>query len=80
MFDKFSRPLLRMLRHARQGRVADLMETDGFFLVCDLLRNPLLVALGITIVILYHLTTLSNTRGFVRLEVRSDRLAIRAKW
>eukprot|EP00972_Heterocapsa_arctica_P047724 7039349-Heterocapsa_arctica.AAC.1 len=69
-----------MLRHARQECTADPMEKDGYVLVYDLICNSLLTALGITVAVLYHLTTLRNTRGFVRLEVRSDRLAIRAKW
>eukprot|EP00972_Heterocapsa_arctica_P095662 14108088-Heterocapsa_arctica.AAC.1 len=78
MYDKFSHTLLRMLRHALEDCSQQLMESDGYVLVYDLIRNHTLAALGVTVDILFHLTTLRNTRGLCRLEVRSDRLAIRA--
>eukprot|EP00972_Heterocapsa_arctica_P082631 12175371-Heterocapsa_arctica.AAC.1 len=56
------------------------METDGYVLVYDLLAHPLMIAPGVTLHILYHLTTLTNSRGLCRTEVRPDCLAIRAKW
>eukprot|EP00972_Heterocapsa_arctica_P032075 4726561-Heterocapsa_arctica.AAC.1 len=80
MYHKFSRTLLRMLRHSRQDCNEQLMETDGYMLVHDLLKNPTLRALGVSNDILYHVTTLCNTRGLTGVEVRADRLAIRAKW
>eukprot|EP00972_Heterocapsa_arctica_P083508 12305577-Heterocapsa_arctica.AAC.1 len=56
------------------------MEKNGYFLVYDLLAHPLMIAFGITLHILHYLTTLTNSRGLYRVEVRCDRLAIRAKW
>eukprot|EP00972_Heterocapsa_arctica_P027313 4014437-Heterocapsa_arctica.AAC.1 len=79
MYDKFNRTLLRMLRQSRECP-PNVMETNGYVLVYDLLVHPLMMALAVTLHILYHLTTLTNSRGLCRVEVHKDRLAVRAKW
>eukprot|EP00972_Heterocapsa_arctica_P038779 5715230-Heterocapsa_arctica.AAC.1 len=76
MLDRLCRTVRRALRHDGHGLRPDLMKSDGYVLVSDLLNLWSLRELGVGFNDLYEMMGLWTSRGAARLDVSQDSIML----